>query len=87
MISVRSYRTTGQTDRQTNKPPETYNFETSNEEVVGRLSPFPGSVRASVAQRQSVGLGIERSRVRNSLVPSGFSLGQEKKDGTFQWHC
>ena len=31
---------------------------------------------ASVAQRQSVGLGIERSRVRNSLVPSGFSLRQ-----------
>ena len=31
---------------------------------------------ASVAQRQSVGLWIERSRVRNSLVPSGFSLRQ-----------
>ena len=29
---------------------------------------------ASVAQRQSVRLGIERSRVRNSRVPSGFSL-------------
>ena len=29
---------------------------------------------ASVAQRQSVGLG--RSRVRNSFVPSGFSLRQ-----------
>ena len=25
---------------------------------------------------QSVGLGIERSRVRNSLVPSGISLRQ-----------
>ena len=25
-------------------------------------------------QRKSVGLGAERSRVRNSLVPSGFSL-------------
>ena len=31
---------------------------------------------ASVAQRQSVGLGIEKSRVRNSLVPSGFSFRQ-----------
>ena len=30
---------------------------------------------ASVAQRQSVGLGIERS-LRNSLAPSGFSLRQ-----------
>ena len=30
----------------------------------------------SVAQRQNVGLGIERSRVRNSLVPSCFSLRQ-----------
>ena len=30
--------------------------------------------RASVAQRQSVGRGIQKSRVRNSLVPSGFSL-------------
>ena len=30
---------------------------------------------ASVAQRQSVGLEIERSRVRNSLEPPGFSLG------------
>ena len=33
-------------------------------------------ISASVAQRQSVGLGIERSRVRNSLVPSGFALRQ-----------
>ena len=31
---------------------------------------------ASVAQRQSVGLGIERSRVRNSLLSSGFSFRQ-----------
>ena len=31
---------------------------------------------ASVSQRQSVGLGIEGSRVRNSLVPSCFSLRQ-----------
>ena len=29
-----------------------------------------------VTQQQSVGLGIERSRVRNSLVPSGFSFEQ-----------
>ena len=33
--------------------------------------------RANVAQRQSVGLGIVSSRVRNSLRPSGFSLRQE----------
>ena len=31
---------------------------------------------ASLAQWQSVGLGIERSRVRNTLVPSGFSPRQ-----------
>ena len=36
-----------------------------------------GNRRASVTQRQSVGLGIERSRVRNSLVPTGFSFSQE----------
>ena len=35
---------------------------------------FSSRCRASVAQRQSVGLGIKRSRVRNSLVPSSFSL-------------
>ena len=33
--------------------------------------------RASVAQRQSVGLGIERSRVRNSPVPPVFTLSKE----------
>ena len=32
--------------------------------------------RANVAQRQSVGFGNERYRVRNSLVPSGFSFRQ-----------
>ena len=32
--------------------------------------------RASVAQRQRVGLGIERSRIRNLLVPYGFSHRQ-----------
>ena len=31
---------------------------------------------ASLAQRQSVGLEIERSRVRNSLVSTGFSFRQ-----------
>ena len=31
---------------------------------------------ATVAQRQSVGLGVELSRVRNSLVSSGFSFRQ-----------
>ena len=30
-----------------------------------------------MAQRQSVGLGIERSRVRNLLASSGFPLGKE----------
>ena len=34
------------------------------------------SSRANVAQRQCVRLGIERSRVRNSLASSGFSLMQ-----------
>ena len=33
--------------------------------------------RVSVAQRQSIGLEIERSRVGNSLGPTGFSLGKE----------
>ena len=33
--------------------------------------------RVSMAQRQSVGLGIDKSRVRNSLVLSGFPLGYE----------
>ena len=32
---------------------------------------------ANVEQRQSVGLGIEKSRVRNSLAPSVFPLGKE----------
>ena len=36
----------------------------------------------SVAQRQSVGLAIERSRVRNSLVSSRFPLDKE-----FSRHC
>ena len=30
-----------------------------------------------MAQRQSVRFRIERSRVRNSLVPSGFQVGKE----------
>ena len=38
--------------------------------------PLPLLCPASVAQRQSVGLGIERTWVRNSLVPSGFLLRQ-----------
>ena len=37
------------------------------------------SCPASVAQRQNVVLGIERSRVRNSLVSSGFPLDKEIK--------
>ena len=47
--------------------------------------------RASMAQRQSVGLWIERSRVRNSLVPSGFSFWQENEsallNGPVHWEC
>ena len=31
----------------------------------------------SVAQRQSVGVGAERSRVRNLLRPTGFPLGKK----------
>ena len=46
---------------------------------------------ASVAKRQSVGLGIVRSRFRNSLVPSGFSLRQENQSallgGAVRWEC
>ena len=45
----------------------------------------------SVAQRQNVGLGIERSRVWNSLVPSWFSLRQRNKSallgGPVRWEC
>ena len=40
--------------------------------IVELLYEFP--CPASVAQRHNVRLGIERSRVRNSLVPSGFSV-------------
>ena len=42
------------------------------------LKKYPGSVacRASVAQRQCLGLGAEKSLVRNSLEPFGFSLRQ-----------
>ena len=42
------------------------------------ITHVPGKLNcpASVAQRQSVGLGIESSRVRNSPVSSGFSLRQ-----------
>ena len=44
------------------------------------------SVRpASVAQRQSVGLRIDRSRVRNSLVPSGYSIRQKNSIGIARW--
>ena len=46
---------------------------------------------ANVAQRQSVGLGIERSRVRNSLVPSGFAFRQGDYsallDDPVRWEC
>ena len=43
-------------------------------DIYNRFSACP----ASVAQRQSIGLEIVRSRVRNSLVPSGFILRQGK---------
>ena len=47
--------------------------------------------QVGLAQRQSVGVGIGTSRVRNSLVPCGFSLRQENQSawlgGPINWEC
>ena len=45
---------------------------------------FPKLRPASVAQRQRVGLGIERSRVRNSLLPSGELIGTAKRPSSLR---
>ena len=52
---------------------------------------FTTLCRDSVTQRQSVGLGVERSRVRNLLEPSGFSPRQGNQSallsGPVRWEC
>ena len=49
-----------------------------NPQRSGALQYQPVDCTASVAQRHSVGLGIDRSRVRNSLGLTVFPLGKEK---------
>ena len=59
--------------------------------TVQKFLDSPPTCRASVTQRQSVWLGIERSRVRNSLRPTGFFFKRGNQSallgGPVRWEC